>query len=122
MQRIDRLRLVPLVEMLQLHLHQRQRLGIEQIAQLGLAQKLAELTLVDGQRLRPSLRQWRIAVVDEICHVAKQQRAGERRRLLRVGNDHTNLALANPAKQIDERGDIEDIGKTLAICLEDHRK
>src|SRR5207237_8795782 len=49
--RVDRLRLVALVEVLQLDLRLFDRGGIEQLAQFGFAQERAEVRLVDGERL-----------------------------------------------------------------------
>ena len=46
-------------------------IGIEQFAQVGFAQQLAQLILIDGEGLRAALGQRRIAVVEEICHVAE---------------------------------------------------
>ena len=77
MNSIDRLRLVPLVEVLQLHLHLGQHVRVEELAQLGLAEKLTKLGLIDRQRLRLPFGQRRVAVVDEIRHVAEKQRSGK---------------------------------------------
>ena len=108
--------------MLQLELDALERRGIEQLAQLRLAEKLAELGLVDCQRLRAALGERRVAVVDEIRDVTEQQRAGERRRLLRVGGDHADRALANLLHRRHERRHVKDVAQTLAIRLEDNRE
>ena len=78
---VDALGLVALVEVLQLQLGLRQRFGVEQLAQLRLAEELAELRLIDGQRLRPPFGERRIAVVEKVGDVTEQDRRGERRRL-----------------------------------------
>src|SRR6185436_1078034 len=64
--RIGGARLVALVEVLQLELRLLEGLGIEQLAQLRLAEELAQLRLIDRQRLSAALRERRIAVVQEI--------------------------------------------------------
>ncbi len=65
-----------------------QRVGIEQLAQLGVAEQLAELRLIDRERLRAPLGQRRVAVVDVVGDVAEEQRGGERRRHLRIDGRH----------------------------------
>ena len=67
-------RAIPLVQLLQLRLDRRERVGVEQFAQFRFAQQLTKLRLVDRQRLRPALGQRRIAVVEVVGDVAKQQR------------------------------------------------
>ena len=57
--------------------------GVEQLAQLGVADQLAQLRLIDRQRLRPALGERRVAVVEEARDVAEEQRRGKRRRLSR---------------------------------------
>ena len=53
------------IEPLQLPLDRVHRLGVEQLAQLGIAEQLAQLRLIDGERLRAALGERRVAVVDE---------------------------------------------------------
>ena len=119
---IGRLGLMPFVEMLQLDFERVQRVRVEQLAQLGLAEKLPELGLIDGQSLSAPLGQRRVAVVDEVRHVPEQQRPGEGRRFLGVGDDDTNRALLNLLQRRYERRNIEHIAEHLAIRLEDDRE
>ena len=67
-------------EMLQVELELGERIRIEQLAKLGLAEERAQLRRVDGQRLRPSLREWRVALVDEVADVGEEEGGRERRR------------------------------------------
>ena len=60
-------------EPLQLSLDVVDGVGVEQLAKLGVAQELAELRLVDRQRLRAAFGQRRIAVVEEAGDVAEEQ-------------------------------------------------
>ena len=76
MQRINRSNSGPFVQMLQLPLNGFMSGGIEQIAQLGVSKELAQLGLVDGERLRAPFGQRSIPVVDVVRNVAKQQRGG----------------------------------------------
>ena len=122
MHAVHALRLVPLVEVLQLDFELVQCVGIEQLAQFGLAEELAELRLIDGQRLRTALGERRVAVVDVVRHVAEQQRACERRRLLRVGDDDADDALADFAHRRHQRADVEHVAQAFAVGLEDHRE
>ncbi len=118
----DALRFALVGEMLQLELRLRQRVAIEQLAQLGLAEQLAELGLVDGQRLRAALRERGVAVVQEVRDVAEEHRGRERRRLDGVGRVDADRALADLLRQLDERGDVEDVAQAFAIGLENDRE
>src|SRR5207248_1763708 len=69
-----------LVETLELALELDQHRGVEELAELGIAQELAELRLIDGERLRAALGERRVTLVDEIRHVAEEDRRRERRR------------------------------------------
>ena len=116
------LRAVPGVEPLQLALDRVHRVGIEQLAQLRVAEQLAQLRLIDGQRLRAPLGQRRVAVVEEAGDVAEEQRRGKRRRLLRVDGDDADLAAADVGQRRDERRHVEEVAQALAIGFEQHRK
>ena len=61
------------VEPLQPPLGLCERVGIEQLPQLGVAHELAKLGLVDHKRLCAALGEWCIAVVEEARHVAEEQ-------------------------------------------------
>ena len=96
--------------------------GIEQLAQIGLAQQLAQLILIDGERLGAALGQRRIAVVEKIGHVAEQQRRGKRRRLARLHHMHAQLPLLNGAQRFNQRRHVENVAQALAIGLEQQRE
>jgi hypothetical protein len=72
-------------EPLQRALQVRDRVRVEELAQLRLAEKLAQLRRVDGERLRPPLRERRVAVVDEVRDVGEEERGGEVSR--RIGKE-----------------------------------
>ena len=67
------------IELLQLPLDFGERVGVEQLAQLRFAEQLAQLRLIDRQRLRPAFGERRVAVVDVVGDVAEEQRRRERR-------------------------------------------
>ena len=71
---VGRLSRVPRVQALELTFDRVNRSRIEQFAQLGISKELAQLRLVDGKRLSPPLRQWRVAAVDKTGDVAEKQR------------------------------------------------
>ena len=62
---------------LELGLHLRQRIGVEKLAELSLAQQFGEQGRIDGQRLRAPLGQRGIPLVEEGSDVAEEQRPGE---------------------------------------------
>ena len=66
--------------------------GVEQIAKLRLADQLAKLRLIHGQRLRAALGQRRVAVVDVVGDVVEEQRRGERRRRPRLDRGHADAS------------------------------
>src|SRR6185437_5796690 len=53
------------------------RVGIENLAQLGLPEQLAQERGVEGQRLRPTLGKGRVALVQKRCYVTEKQRPRE---------------------------------------------
>ncbi len=96
--------------------------GIEEFAQIGFAENLAQLLLVDGEGLGAPLGQRSIAVVEEICDVAEQERRGKGRGFAGVDDVHAELTLLNGAQGFDERGHVKDVAQALAIGLEQKRK
>ena len=96
--------------------------GIEQFAQVGFAEKFAELILIDGEGLGAALGQGRVAVVEEVGDVAEQQRRGKGRRLARFDNVDAKLALLDGAQSFDQRGHVEEVAQALAVGLEQQRK
>ena len=68
--------------------------GVEQFAQVGVAEQIAELLLIDGERLGAAFGERGVAVVDVVGDVAEEQRRGEGRRGLRVDDVDAHLAIA----------------------------
>ena len=69
-----------LAQPLQATLDLEDRLRRQQLAELGLAEELAQLRVIDAERLRAALGERRVAVVDEVRDVREEQRRRERRR------------------------------------------
>ena len=117
---VDRLHAILFVESLKLALDRVHRIGIEQFAKLGVADELAKLRLVDGERLRPALGERRVAVVEKAGHVAEKQRCGERRRLLGIDRREADPPASQIGERLHEGWHIEKVAKALAIGFKDH--
>ena len=68
---------------------------VEEFAQLGAAQQLVKEGRIQGQGCGAALCQRGVALVHEAGHVAKEQRAGEGRGLVRGGFDNAQFAAFN---------------------------
>ena len=110
------------LEVLQLQLELRERVGVEQLAQLDLAEELAELRGIDGERLRASLRERRVALVDEVADVLEEQRRREGRRRPRIDRHDADVAAADRAEDLEQRRHVEDVLQAFAVRLEDDRE
>ena len=119
---VDRPRPAVVLQLLQLGLDVGDRVRVEQVAQLGVAEQLAQLRLIDRQRLRATLGERRVAVVEVVGDVAEEQRRGERRGHGRVDGRDPDLPPLHPAERLDERRHVEDVAQALAIRLEDDRE
>ena len=108
--------------MLELPLELGDLAGVEQIAQLGVADELAQLRLIDGQRLRAPFGERRVAVVDEICDVAEEQRRRERRRRRRIDDRDLDGPLPDLRQRLDERRQVEHVAQALAVGFEQDRE
>lgn len=107
---------------LQLALQLGQHLGVQQLAQLGLAQQLGQQPGVQGEGGGAALGERGVALVQELGDIAEQQRAGERGRL--GGGD---LHEADPARldvphQLRQARYVEDVLEALADGLQHDRE
>ena len=105
---------------LQLRLLERGR--VQQLAQLLLAEQLAEEVAVERQRLRPSLGERRVALVHEGGHVVEEERRGERRRPRRLHPVDGDLAALDAAQDVAQGRQVEDVRQALAIGLDQDRE
>ena len=102
-------------EPLQAVLDRLHRFGVEQVAQLRIAEQLAQLRLVDGKRLSPPLGERRVAVVEKTGDVGEQQRRGERRRRLRIDRGDADPAAADVGERAGERRHVEEVAQAFAV-------
>jgi hypothetical protein len=77
-----------------------QRVGVDQVAQLLLAEQLAEQIAVERQCRRAPLGVRRVALVHVGRDVVEQERRGERRGARRLHLDERDLAAMQPPEQI----------------------
>jgi len=99
-----------------------QRARVDQLAQLVLAQQLAQELAIEGQRRRPPLRVRCVALVHIRRDVIEQERRSEGRCALRLHLDQRQLARVEPAEELLETGQVEHVAQTLAVGLEHDRK
>jgi hypothetical protein len=82
---------------------------IEELAQLGLAEELAQLRVIDRQRLRAALGERRVAVVDEARDVREEHRRGERRGRSRVDEHDADGSRRDARRSSRSAGEVEDV-------------
>lgn len=107
---------------LELPLQFREHLGVEQFAQLRLAEQLRQQPRVQREGGGAALGERGVALVEELGDVAEQERAGERGRLLGGDLDQAHLAGLQVAHQLDESGDVEDVLEAFADRFQDDRE
>src|SRR5688500_2523844 len=97
-------------------------LSINQLAQFRCAEQFPQLSMVERQGRSTALGQRRIAVVDEVSHIIKQQRRSERR--CRPCNDllHANGSLFDILEQRAQSIDVEYIPQAFPIRFQHDRK
>ena len=91
--------------------------GVEEFAEVRLTEQVGEQRLIDGENGGAPLGQGRIAIVDEVARVSKEERRREGRRLGRI--DDVDL---DGAEDVEESGHVEGIAKAFAVRFEDHRE
>ena len=106
----------------QLRLDLVERVRIEQVAQLLLAEQLAQEVSVERQRLRPPLGGRRVVLVHVRRDVVEEERGRVGRGGWRLDVDEVELARAESREQPLQRRQVEDVLQTLAVRLEDDRE
>jgi hypothetical protein len=99
-----------------------ERVGVDEVAQLLLAEQLAQQVAVERQRRGAPLGVGRVALVHVRRDVVEQQRGGERRRGLGLDLDERELARVQRAQEVLQAGEVEHVAQALAVGLEDHRE
>ncbi len=118
-----RVRRVALVgERLEAELEVREGVRVEQLAQLLLAQQLAEEVAVQRQRLCAALRERGVAVVHVRRHVVEQQAPGERGRLRGLDAVDGDLAARHAAEDLAQGREVEHVREALAVRLHEDRE
>ena len=107
---------------LEAQLEVRQRLGIEQLAQLLLAEQLAEQVAVERQRPGPPLGERGVAVVHVGGDVVEQERAREWAGPQRLDAVDGDLAARHAAEHLAQRRQVEDVREDLAVRLDEDRE
>ena len=99
-----------------------ERVGVDQLAQLLLAEQLAQQVAVERERLRAPLRRRRVVLVHVGGDVVEEERARERRGRRRLDLDEVELARLQPVQDPLQRGQVEDVLQALAVGLEHDRE
>jgi hypothetical protein len=111
----------PGIEVLEFGLGARERVRVEQVGEgqaLAAAQQLGEEHRIERQGRGPPLGERGVALVEELRHVAEQQRLRERRRGGGLDLDHPDGARADLPEQVDQAGYVEHVLHALPHRLE----
>ena len=96
---------------------------IEQLAQLLLAEQLAQQVPVERQRLGPTLRQRRVAVVHVGGDVVEQQDCSRTARPAASRRSWTAISRrSTPPQDLAQRRQVEHVGQALAVRLDEDRE
>ena len=109
-------------EALQLQLQLVERGRVQQLAQLLLAEQLAQQVAVERERGGASLGERRVALVHVDGDPPEQQRLRERRRALGVDGDELRPARTQVGHHLAQRRHVEDVAQAFARRLEQHRE
>ncbi len=99
-----------------------QGVGVDQLAQLLLAEQLAQQVAVERQGGGSALGARGVALVHIGGDVVEQQRGGKRRGGLGLDLHQRDLAGVQPAQKRFEAGHVEDVAQALPVGLEDDRE
>ena len=107
---------------LQVGLDLLERARVDQVAQLLLAEQLAQQLAVERERGRAALGVRRVALVHVGGDVVEQQRGGERRGRRRLHLHHAELARVELAQELLQARHVEHVAQALAVGLEHDRE
>src|SRR6185295_15466815 len=99
-----------------------ERTGVEQVAQLLLAEQLAQEVAVERERLGTPFGRRRVVLVHVGRDVVEQERGGHRRGRRGLQLDEVEVAGAKAVQDPAERGQVEDVLEAFAVRLQDDRK
>ena len=100
----------------------RERARVEQVAELLLAEQLAQQLAVERERLRATLRRGRVVLVHVGGDVVEEERCGHRRGGRRLDLDEVDLPRREAPQDAAQRGEVEDVLQALPVGLEDDRE
>ena len=103
-----------------LSLHQNRR--IQQVTQTARPQQLSQQRRIQRQRGGATFGGGRIAVVEMLGNVLKEQSARKRRRVVRLNLQHGHRPRLQRTVHLNQRRNIVHILQTLARRLQKHRK
>ena len=110
------------VEALQRQLQLGEGVPVHELAQLRLAEELAQLRLVHGQRLRAPLGERGVPLVEVVGHVPEEERGREGRRGLGVHGDEADLAPPHAGGDLHQPRQVEHVAQALPVGLEHDRE
>ena len=99
-----------------------ERVRVDQLAQLLLAEQLAQQVAVERERLGAPLGRRRVVLVHVGGDVVEEERARERGRGGRLHLDQVELARLEPVQDPLQRRQVEDVLEALAVGLEHDRE
>ena len=109
----------PVGGVLEVVLHLPEGSRVDQVAELLLAQELAQQVAVERQGRCPALGVGGVALVHVGGDVVEQERGRERRRRRRFDLHHGQLAPVELGQQLGQPGKVEHVAQALAEGLED---
>src|SRR5690606_6688186 len=98
------------------------RVAVEELTQLGVAKELAQLRVVEGQSLSPSLGPGLIVVVEKAADPREHQRRRKGRGRLALDLANADPAIGDLAEQLAQARQIKGVAQALAVGLEDDRE
>ena len=101
---------------------ERDLIEVQQLAQHRLAQQLPQLRRIDPQRLRATLGQRRIALVEKLRHETKEQRGSERRGPLGLDGVDSDLPLLHQRQQLRQSRQIKGVLQAFSVGFQHNRE
>ena len=96
-----------------------ERLAIEELPQLLGTQEFAQQVAIEGQGLRATVQQRRVALVHVGGDVVEEERRGEGRGVRRLHADDADLAALDGRQDAAQGRQVEDVAEDLPIGLQD---
>ena len=112
----------PCGAMLEIVLDRRERVEVDELAQLLLSEQLAQQIAIQGQGGGPALGVGSVALVHVGGDVVEEQRGGERRRRRRLHLDQRQFAAVERPEELLQAGEVEHVAQAFPVGLEDQRE